>query len=62
MSRNYALPLHQQSLSDRQAMDPLQSDAPLIVYVDYKSPYAFLALVPTYQLEDDFGITLIGGI
>ncbi len=39
-------------------MDPLQSDASLIVYVDYKSPYAFLALAPTYQLEDDFGIRI----
>lgn len=39
-------------------MDPLQSNAPLIVYVDYKSPYAFLALAPTYQLEDDFGVRI----
>lgn len=39
-------------------MHPLQSDSPLIVYVDYKSPYAFLALHPTYQLEDDFGICI----
>ena len=39
-------------------MDPLQSDAPLIIYMDYKSPYAFLALEPTYQLEDDFGVRI----
>ena len=39
-------------------MNPLQSDAPLVVYLDFKSPYAFLALAPTYQLEDDFGIEI----
>ena len=39
-------------------MDPLTSDAPLIVYIDYKSPYAFLATEPTYALEDDFGIEI----
>ena len=50
--------MHKQPFSDAHAVDPLQSDAPLIVYVDYKSPYAFLALAPTYQLEDDFGIRI----
>ena len=39
-------------------MQPLQSEDPLIVYLDYKSPYAFLALAPTYQLQDDFGIRI----
>ena len=39
-------------------MHPLQSSAPLIVYVDFKSPYAFLALAPTYELEEDFGIEI----
>jgi len=28
----------------------------LIVYFDYKSPYAFVAKAPIYQLEQDFGI------
>ena len=28
----------------------------LIVYFDYKSPYAFVAKTPIYQLEQDFGI------
>lgn len=32
-------------------MDPLNSDAPLIVYMDVKSPFAFVALEPTLQLE-----------
>ncbi len=39
-------------------MDPLTSDKPLIVYLDFKSPYAYLAKDPTYQLEDDFGIEI----
>ena len=39
-------------------MHPLQTDSSLIVYIDYKSPYAYLALEPTYQLEDDFGIEI----
>jgi 2-hydroxychromene-2-carboxylate isomerase len=36
--------------------DPLTSSAPLIVYIDYKSPYAYLAKDPTYALEDELGI------
>jgi 2-hydroxychromene-2-carboxylate isomerase len=38
------------------APNPLHSSAPLIIYIDYKSPYAFLAKDPTYSLEDEFGI------
>lgn len=37
-------------------MKPLVSDAPLIVYVDYKSPYAYLAIGPTYHMLDELGI------
>jgi 2-hydroxychromene-2-carboxylate isomerase len=40
------------------AFDPLRSDSPLIVYVDYKSPYAYLAKDPTYALEDQLGIEI----
>src|SRR5262245_19484604 len=41
------------------AFDPLASDtSPLIVYIDYKSPYAFVAIEPTYQIEDHFGIEI----
>lgn len=36
--------------------DPLRSDLPLIVYLDIKSPYAFLAKDPTCQLADALGI------
>jgi 2-hydroxychromene-2-carboxylate isomerase len=36
--------------------DPLASDSPLVVYIDYKSPYAFLAMEPTFELEDHLQI------
>lgn len=36
--------------------DPLASDAPLIVYIDYKSPYAFVAKDYTYALQDELGL------
>jgi len=32
-------------------MKALESDAPLIVYIDIKSPYAFVAIQPTLALE-----------
>jgi 2-hydroxychromene-2-carboxylate isomerase len=38
--------------------DPLRSDSPLIVYIDFKSPYAYLAKDPTYAIEDQFGIAI----
>ena len=38
--------------------DPLASGAPLIVYIDYKSPYAYLAIEPTYAIEDELGIEI----
>ena len=38
------------------AFDPLASSAPLIIYIDYKSPYAYLAKDPTYAIEDELGI------
>ena len=37
------------------AFDPLTSTAPLIVYVDIKSPYAFIAKDPTRRLADSLG-------
>lgn len=37
-------------------MNPLISDAPLIVYVDVKSPYAFVAIEPTLRLERELGM------
>ena len=37
-------------------MQVLKSDAPLIVYVDIKSPYAFVAIRPTLALEAELGV------
>jgi 2-hydroxychromene-2-carboxylate isomerase len=34
----------------------LESDAPLIVYMDVKSPYAFVAIRPTLALECELGL------
>lgn len=39
-------------------LDPLRSHAPLIVYLDFKSPYAYLAKDPTRQLAKDYGIAI----
>ena len=36
-------------------MNLLESDAPLIVYIDIKSPYAFVAVKPTLALERELG-------
>ena len=41
-----------------QAFDPLKSSAPLIVYIDYKSPYAYLAVAPTCAMADELGIAI----
>jgi 2-hydroxychromene-2-carboxylate isomerase len=37
-------------------LQPLQSDAPAIVYIDFKSPYAYLAIEPTRELERELGV------
>ena len=37
-------------------MDVLASDAPLIVYIDVKSPYALVAIQPTLALERELGL------
>ena len=36
-------------------LDPLSSNSPLIVYIDVKSPYAFVAIEPTLRLEAELG-------
>lgn len=38
--------------------DPLASSAPLIVYIDYKSPYAYLAVEPAYKMAEALGIEI----
>jgi len=40
------------------AVDPLRSDRPLIVYVDYKSPYAYLAVEPTHRVARSLGVAV----
>src|SRR5215467_3603993 len=42
--------------SDMAPFQPLSSLAPVIIYIDYKSPYAYLAKDRTYALEDELGI------
>jgi 2-hydroxychromene-2-carboxylate isomerase len=37
-------------------LQPLVSEAPAIVYIDIKSPYAYLAVEPTRELERELGI------
>ncbi len=37
-------------------LQPLCSDAPAIVYIDFKSPYAYLAIEPTRELEQELGV------
>ncbi len=37
-------------------MDVLTSEAPLIVYIDVKSPYALVAIGPTLELENELGL------
>jgi 2-hydroxychromene-2-carboxylate isomerase len=37
-------------------LQPLVSDAPAIVYIDIKSPYAYLAVEPTRELERELGV------
>lgn len=39
-------------------IDPLKSSAPLIVYLDIKSPYAYLAVEPTYAMARELGIAI----
>ena len=39
-------------------LNPLASSAPLIVYIDYKSPYAYLAIEPTYAMQDELDIEI----
>ena len=46
------------AMTDSTPFRPLQSDSPLIVYVDYKSPYAYLAKDLTYELADELGFQI----
>lgn len=37
-------------------LEPLVTDCPAIVYLDFKSPYAYLAVEPTRELERELGV------
>lgn len=37
-------------------LEPLATDSPAIVYLDFKSPYAYLAVEPTRELERELGV------
>jgi 2-hydroxychromene-2-carboxylate isomerase len=39
-------------------LNPLASSSPLILYIDYKSPYAYLAMDPTYAIADELCIEI----
>ncbi|MFT4629147.1 MAG: hypothetical protein ACI9WC_002500 [Arenicella sp.] len=38
------------------ALDALISDSPVIVYIGIKSPYAYLVVQPTRELELELGL------
>jgi 2-hydroxychromene-2-carboxylate isomerase len=40
------------------SFNPLASSAALIAYIDYKSPYAYLAIDPTYAIADELGVEI----
>ena len=37
-------------------IEPLATKSPVIVYLDFKSPYAYLAVEPTRELERELGV------
>ena len=43
---------------DIASFDPWRSERPLIVYMDIKSPYAFIAKDPTYRMAEELGIQI----
>ena len=45
-------------LKEDAMFEPLVSNQPLIVYLDFKSPYAFIAKDPTYALAESLGIEI----
>jgi len=40
----------------KDAIQPLKSDAPLIIYIDLKSPYAYLSIDPTRKMLKELGV------
>jgi hypothetical protein len=60
-SRIAAGPATLETLSLRIIFPVMTPPTTLIVYTDYKSPYAFLAKDRVYALADDTGAEMIGG-
>ena len=40
----------------KDAIEPLKSEAPLIIYIDLKSPYAYLSIDPTRKMLKELGV------
>ena len=40
----------------KDVIQPLKSDAPLIIYIDLKSPYAYLSIEPTRNMLKELGV------
>ena len=40
----------------KDAIQPLKSDVPLIIYIDLKSPYAYLSIDPTRNMLKELGV------
>ena len=38
------------SMTDLEEIKPFESEAPLIIYIDFKSPYAYLSVAPTREM------------
>ena len=55
-ARDYSCSTNFHPMRGYRNMNALESDAPLIVYVDIKSPYAFIAIAPTLALETELGM------
>ena len=37
-------------MTDLEEIKPFESEAPLIIYIDFKSPYAYLSVAPTREM------------
>ena len=44
------------STTDIKEISPLKSEAPIIIYIDLKSPYAYLSIAPTRQMLTQLGL------
>ena len=49
--------MHENKKTFTENMFPFESEAPLIIYIDFKSPYAYLAVEPTRKMLLELGLT-----